>query len=724
MALKQMDVPKSPKLYTKKYQGLLGVDYSCDVTEVDPRRTPTGTNMISDEGANPVKRIGWRVVDQLTSLAGEIKAMATMENETSDDTIDFFIFVIAEHAMYRIARRNSNASDTVTKIFPANDLYVDHLDGTFAFFGGELYAFTSVKNNAGQVIGSALRKMSQTATTVLTPIVHVPEVTINLIPNGTGGVSLEPINLLDPKRTYSYQGNNNVWYYLYPKAVRRDPRYRKILDDIKVELLQEVQLDDGSVESQWVELVRGTDYQVFGREEITYYNKNKSSTTGYVINNRIKFTTAHPAEADLGSDNIRITFTPVVMLHTYDETIYDGIYKPEFIGLCSAKATEIYGHTTADRVFVTSGTEANKIYYSAVNDITYFPDTNWLTAGYDTNDIQGLVRVSDFLGAIKSDSIYDNTLYLIRGSFLDDNMVFTVVPSSAKLGAISPKSIMTLINEPLYLSRSGVFGIASVFYSDEKEIKNRSRFVDRKLVKEPNLENACAVVWNKYYLLCVNDHCYILDGRKSEYDATGNTTQIYEAYYWENIPAQCFVTFKDELYFAASDGRICKFNTDVDSITKYCDNGIEVWTEGDNNEWTLTLTDVNGDDEVVATPIVCEWSTPLDDDGSPQYFKTLNKKGNLVTLLPQERSSAKVTLNKDGESWEQLETFYVDIFDWGEVYFDRFPFSSSITARDDYFKKKVKKYKRLQITIKNDAIFEPFGILGITKTYTYGNFAK
>lgn len=721
MALKQMDVPKSPKLYTKKYQGLLGVDYSCDVTEVDPRRTPTGTNMISDEGANPVKRLGWRVVDQLTSLAGEIKAMATMENETSDDTIDFFIFILAEHGIYRMARRNSHIDDTITRIFPMNpeDMAYD-IDGTFTYFGGKLYAFVSWKSN-GNLVGTAMLEMSQTVSFVNEPTFHIPEVTFNLKPNGTGGVSLEGVNLLEPKRIFSYQGNSNTWYYLYPKAVRKDPRYRKIVDDIKVEVLQ----DDGTGEFGWVTLTEGTDYEVFGRETVTLFNKTKEAVTGSVINNRIHLLNgAYPADADLGSDNVRITFTPAVMLHTYDPTVYDGIYKPEYQALCTTKATEVYGHTTADRVFATSGTEANKIYYSAVNDITYFPDTNWLTAGYDTNDIQGLVRVSDFLGVIKSDSIYDNTLYLIRGSFLDDNMVFTVVPSSAKLGAISPKSIMTLINEPLYLSRSGVFGIASVFYSDEKEIKNRSRFVDRKLVKEPNLENACAVVWNKYYLLCVNDHCYILDGRKSEYDATGNTTQIYEAYYWENIPAQCFVTFKDELYFAASDGRICKFNTDVDSITKYCDNGIEVWTEGDNNEWTLTLTDVNGDDEVVATPIVCEWSTPLDDDGSPQYFKTLNKKGNLVTLLPQERSSAKVTLNKDGESWEQLETFYVDIFDWGEVYFDRFPFSSSITARDDYFKKKVKKYKRLQITIKNDAIFEPFGILGITKTYTYGNFAK
>ena len=56
--------------------------------------------------------------------------------------------------------------------------------------------------------------------------------------------------------------------------------------------------------------------------------------------------------------------------------------------------------------------------------------------------------------------------------------------------------------------------------------------------------------------------------------------------------------------------------------------------------------------------------------------------------------------------------------------FDRFTFNSDDTAQDAFFKKKVKKYKRLRIVVKNDAIYEPFGILGITKTYSVGNFSK
>ena len=122
--------------------------------------------------------------------------------------------------------------------------------------------------------------------------------------------------------------------------------------------------------------------------------------------------------------------------------------------------------------------------------------------------------------------------------------------------------------------------------------------------------------------------------------------------------------------------------------------------------------------------IPCEWSTPLDDDEKPQYFKTLNKKGSMLTLLPYDRTSAKVTLVKDGGQPIELGVFYADILNWEMIDFDRFTFNTNETAQDAFFRKKVKKYKRLQITVKNEEIYEPFGVLGITKTYSVGNFAK
>lgn len=93
-------------------------------------------------------------------------------------------------------------------------------------------------------------------------------------------------------------------------------------------------------------------------------------------------------------------------------------------------------------------------------------------------------------------------------------------------------------------------------------------------------------------------------------------------------------------------------------------------------------------------------------------------------MLPYDRTSAEVTLIADGERENKLGIFYADIFSWDPVDFERFTFSSNETAQDDFFNKKVKKYKRLQIVVENNTIYEPFGILKITKTYTVGNFSK
>jgi hypothetical protein len=704
MALSEMKVPESPKLYTKRYDGLLGVDFSCDVTEVDKRRTPTGTNMISDDGANPVKRVGWRTIGWLPSGAGKVLKMTTRTEANTACTI----YSIAEHGIYRTkytGDRNPNVTTDLT-----NDTTKTY-NGEFTYFAEKLYVFYT--ETLGDVKKGYVKEIKDEGLVDITPT--VPEVTIGMSPDGSGGVSLNGVNILTRERYICFIGTaSSMIYYFYPSGTRNQAAHSKACD-ISIETWEN---------GKWTALQSG--YILDGEMHVTGLNEYKEEQEYTVYDPKVIFTSAHPAAGN--EDNIRIKYKPFDMNVVEGQgghSVRRGLYQKnnELLDLTSTKNIAMYGHTTPDRLFAVSGVSKNKVFYSAVNDPVYFPDNNYITVGNDTNEVKGLVRVSDSLAAIKSDSIYDNTLYIIRGSFLDETMVFTVIPTSAKLGATNTDSIKTLIDEPLFLTRGGIFGIANTYYTTEKTIKSRSKFVDRKLLKEEDLENSCAVVWNKYYILCVNDRCYILDGRKTTRDLTGNTDYQHEAYYWENIPATTFTTYNDFLFFGTADSKICMFNTDVPDRTKYCDNGREVWFEQEG-EWYLTLSDVDYQGNPQADIIHCEWSTPLDDDGAPQYFKNLNKKGNVVTLLPQSRTSADVILVKDGVKWQSLERFWANVFDWAVINFAEFPFTSNLTARDDFIKKKVKKYKRLQLVIQNNGMFEPFGILGITKTYYYGNFAK
>ena len=76
------DLPASPKYYATQYDRLKGVDYSCDLTEVSRVRTPTGLNMISDDGGNPIKRSGWRRVADIN--CGKVLEIIFHEDDLSE----------------------------------------------------------------------------------------------------------------------------------------------------------------------------------------------------------------------------------------------------------------------------------------------------------------------------------------------------------------------------------------------------------------------------------------------------------------------------------------------------------------------------------------------------------------------------------------------------------------------------------------------------------------
>ena len=66
----------------------------------------------------------------------------------------------------------------------------------------------------------------------------------------------------------------------------------------------------------------------------------------------------------------------------------------------------------------------------------------------------------------------------------------------------------------------------------------------------------------------------------------------------------------------------------------------------------------------------------------------------------------------------------LDIFDWEDIDFSRFTFNANDAPREILFNTKVKKYKRLQVVVRNENVNEGFGVFGITKHFVVGNFAK
>lgn len=488
--------------------------------------------------------------------------------------------------------------------------------------------------------------------------------------------------------------------------------------------------------------------------------------TGADANKRILVTgVTLDALGSVSIDNIRITITAA------------GATGANKITECTCST--IYSQMTEGQVFVSGNPEYPQyVWYSDLADPMYFPDTNYLFVGGAGTKVTGMIPFGSQIAVLKEPSLTESTIFLISydqatdqkidvngEQYTETRDVYKVKHGFSGVGSLTADSVFSLSDEPLFLSENGITGLVSNVVTSVNSVKNRSGFLDPKLLKEENLANAVATVHKNYYILCVNNHAYILDGRQKTNDWRGNTSYLYESYYWENIPASCIASDGEKLWFGTSDGRLCRFkNTgqvwDYSDNTRYGDNPIRVYPKEGETELSSTwFVDSNGDDVTPSTTdkyvlfddtdnyerytvfsyngttnlyeeayvldvITALWSTPADNDGMTQYYKTLQKKGSGCTVYPYARSKVTAYLEKDGLPLVKVGDFYADVFDWENIDFTRFTFIGGHNPRDDFFKKKMKKYKRLKIILVNDELNEGFGVMEIFKTYLVARFAK
>lgn len=406
---------------------------------------------------------------------------------------------------------------------------------------------------------------------------------------------------------------------------------------------------------------------------------------------KVTFTAAPAAPVAGQEGEVIVTFTKVVKGYA------------SRITRCTILTT--YGVGTNDRmIFAGNPDYPNLDWISGVNDPTYIPDLSYSVVGGEQTAIMGYRRIGQYLAIIKEDNGQESTVFMrSAATTATGGVVFPLQQSIAGVGAVAKGGFGNILDDQLFLSRNGVFAITSNVITAEKIVQNRSFYVDRLLTKEANLQKAVSESWNGMYIVAINGHAYLLDGRQNKsYKPRSQGDFVYECYYWTNFPARCMRNVKEgateTLLFGTEDGKVCRLNTDMDTMERYSDNG---------------------------QPITAVWATKADDDGDVTILKTMIKKGNSVTIKPYARSSAKICFrtNNDAADW-QAAFGTMDIFDWEDIDFSRFTFHANDAPQEILFNTKVKKYKRLQILIKNDALNEGLGIYAIVKHFVLGNFAK
>lgn len=624
-----LETPDEPKKYTTVYSDFRGVDFTNDPSMVWKRRSPTGLNMTPDMNGLPMKRTGWNVeVTQAMFKTAypysvgdvEIKNIYSFELGGKDHMIIFCNCGV-------FAFTDSTLTHLITLSSITDEPYRGFFyegNGTsgFYFFGNkQMYAYRYNEATGGFSCGT------------VTP--YVPTTIIGRSASG-GGTIYEGVNLMTRRRKEMFLGDETSLEYYLSMGV-----------DSTQNVTVKVRDSNGDFQT-------ATDFTL---------NTATSSIT---------FNTAKPPVVT-GEDNIIIEYAA----STYSAAV-DAFF--------DCKTVALYGTGLINAVFVGGCDDddfSSRVWYSKTGDPTYFPDLNYFVAGSNDTKIMGLIKVGEYLGCVKQGSSIDSTIYLAYPVSFDDDTAYAVKQSVTGVGALSKRCFANVEDASLFLSHEGVMAIEPTSTESERQVKNRSYYVNKKMLAEDNIQNAFAYVWDSLYILCVNSHCYVLDSSQKSSWANEKTNLQYEAYYWENIPAVAFAHYNDFLWFGDSSGNLCRFKTEEqDGMSAYSDNG---------------------------TAIKCEWSTLFDNDGATNFYKNLQKKGCLVTIQPMESTGVDV---------------YVRADDKDEVSIGSITISNVDVPQEFYLNKKIKKYKRLQIIVRNNGLNQGFGLQEIIKIYTLGNYSK
>lgn len=586
------DIPSETKKYYYEIEEFKGVDFTSSPLQVDKRRSPNAKNVINNNGFNETRN-GYRV---LNTVGDQINGVWNIDTDKGD------LFLIhSGNNLYQVS------SDFKTVVIVLTGMSNNRSVGLY--FDEYLIIFDGVR----AVVFSNFDGINYEAK-FLDECGYIPTTSVSRDRNG-GGQAYEQENLISPYQTNMFltenieTGLDNEGNPIYVVQTNFFLSEQNIDEIVSVQKLTE--------NAEW--------------ENISYtVDKAKG-----------KITASPGLSPVLGRDNLKIVF----------KKVKDG--NASKINKCNMAT--LYGYDgNNDRIFISGNPEfPNYDFWCEQNNLLYWPDENLAKIGIEP--IVNYLKSNDGSLAIqKRHSDTDNTFYYRTYNLLNEIEVFPLKDGVKNIGCISRYANANLLNDPLTLTEQGIFALISSGTDNEKCIMQRSFYVNGKLLKEPNLENAIGIAVDGKYYLGINNHVYVADSRYLSYPKHAKTEQYqYEWWYWDNIPARVFFSWNNKLYFGTSDGKICEFTDEYKDID---------------------------------TPVEAYYETPFLNVNSDRYAKTIKR----VDLFLNPEKSTDITLGyelDDGES-EIITKQYNNLT-------DNFPKTISE-------KERIKKFMFIKFYMKNN----------------------
>jgi hypothetical protein len=395
-----------------------------------------------------------------------------------------------------------------------------------------------------------------------------------------------------------------------------------------------------------VEKVEGTDFTV-----------NRTNGT-------ITFSSAPPT----GTNNVIIT-----AYKTYSGFM-DRIKKCLF--------SVIFGGSNDTRVFISGNPDYPEfVRRSGLNDPSYWPENGQ----YKFSDtVKGFAKQYDYLVVERERGKHQVSFHLNNGV-----ASFPSKPINDQVGTLASDSLQIIENNPVSLSKDGVYMLVASNVRDERNVVHISNEVDEKLMKETNLDQAISIEHDQKYWLAVNGNVYVLDYTKKRVNPYGEWIP------YDNIPANCFLELEGELYFGSStDGLIYRFKG-KDEADAFNDDG---------------------------QPITAYWSSKVFSFGADDQRKLVEKA--FFSLRPSIRTSADLYVTTDRKARAKVNTTRMDLIDYAYFDYSKWSYSTNTFPQETRTKVKAKKIVYFQMELRNDKLDEGMGILSTALKYEYSGEVK
>ncbi len=337
-----------------------------------------------------------------------------------------------------------------------------------------------------------------------------------------------------------------------------------------------------------------------------------------------------------GEPNVRITY-----MRNYNE-YWDGLSQ---FGSCD-KAVHFGVGGYKDRVFLAGG---NRIYYSGMDDNTYFGELNYIEPCSGDKSIVAMGGQGQVLYAVDSDGITSAITGIVTEDDANTYVSDAVFVISDRVQGEKPVGSVLKVfgGEFCYLSEEGVVAIRHDNFYDKRYAQNRSRMLGNTVKGEIIVD---ATVWNNFLVIATKQKLYLLDemqqSRLEDYKYSGIQ---YEVYPWE---------------FNIQDLTIEKIWTKDENKDENKDEKLYLSVLSGEAQISLVYDPAATTDNIggTKTEIVAQWVTP------PIRLSSFYRKKNILRLaldVGEIGSAVKVEYRTDGatsykpdeKNWRMLRNY-------------------------------------------------------------------